>query len=546
MTLIRAMLLAAIGLSVGIALMATRGHDHHRRAEAALRGEAVHWRVLGLEAELSRFLAALKDAEEQGEDFDRIEVARRLDALWTRAAVLQEGPNAELLRHFGSSVKTIGALVLTLQAHEASLLNNADEERRSGAAAVRRLIADLEDLRTELDLLSAQVRTQEAGARTDARSGLIDADRAADVTFDAAMILAVFLTLVLFVEGRRDNFAVSDRRRLAEQAKEAARTKTRFLSMMSHELRTPMNGMIGVLQLLKQSRLNDAQLRLIEQAERSGVQMAGLMGDILELSEIQEERREITEEAFRPEKLVTSLSELLAAPAIRNRTRIDVQCAPGTPGWVIGDYPRLRQALSHIAANLVGDHRVRGIELLVSHDRGELVSEFRIETFTTSDTSQEGAVLPGDDPNSLGLTVARGMIDAMGGSMKSGVVGAGRSNLVVRVSARPTYPRQDAVRIVERSQTSALLLEQSVESSGRPLWSTDMDAGQVDIVLFEVPAENEAQKLEALRQAHPLARIIAVGSPLDPELYDGLVAGPGDANILSALLARRVPDARTA
>ena len=74
-------------------------------------------------------------------------------------------------------------------------------------------------------------------------------------------MLSLFLILR---ENRRQQQLAEVNRRSAEQAEQASRAKSRFLTMMSHELRNPLNGILGPLALLGQSDLAERQQRLVD------------------------------------------------------------------------------------------------------------------------------------------------------------------------------------------------------------------------------------------------------------------------------------------
>jgi signal transduction histidine kinase len=83
------------------------------------------------------------------------------------------------------------------------------------------------------------------------------------------------------VELEQLNFQLSSARQAAESASQA---KSRFLANMSHELRTPFNGLLGMLQVLAQSDLNNEQRELLDTAHQSAQHLLGLLNDILDLS----------------------------------------------------------------------------------------------------------------------------------------------------------------------------------------------------------------------------------------------------------------------
>jgi hypothetical protein len=205
----------------------------------------------------------------------------------------------------------------------------------------------------------------------------------------------------------------------------------------------------------------------------------------------------------------------------------------------------LRQALAHIGGSLVGDDRVRSVRLSLSHDRGELVCEFAVDTFTTGGGRRGGgAPAPGTDPESLGLTIARGLIELMGGTIRAPAGPGGVQELVARLPATIVYPRRDCVRIEERSETSALLLRSAAEEAGWHVWSPRLDAARVGIVMLELPVENESATVDRLRSAHPGARLVAVGEPGDRSNFDVACLGVTDHRALHEALGNRTEASR--
>ena len=71
-----------------------------------------------------------------------------------------------------------------------------------------------------------------------------------------------------------------------EEAEAASHTKSSFLANMSHEIRTPLNGLLGMLQLLDGTALDEEQAEYTKMATRSGKRLTRLLSDILDLSRI--------------------------------------------------------------------------------------------------------------------------------------------------------------------------------------------------------------------------------------------------------------------
>src|SRR5205807_611410 len=71
------------------------------------------------------------------------------------------------------------------------------------------------------------------------------------------------------------------------ELEDANRAKSQFLAKMSHEIRTPVNGVLGMLELVRQTRLDGRQQRYLETAARSAETLLGIINGILDISKIE-------------------------------------------------------------------------------------------------------------------------------------------------------------------------------------------------------------------------------------------------------------------
>src|SRR5205085_6295633 len=90
-------------------------------------------------------------------------------------------------------------------------------------------------------------------------------------------------------------------RKAAELANE---TKSRFLAIVSHELRTPLNGVIGVLQLLDNGKLDDSQRRQLNTAAASSDTLLALIDSILEYARLEAGTEVLDQRNFRLDQLI--------------------------------------------------------------------------------------------------------------------------------------------------------------------------------------------------------------------------------------------------
>ncbi len=141
--------------------------------------------------------------------------------------------------------------------------------------------------------------------------------------------------------------------RLAKEAAEAANVaKSAFLANMSHEIRTPLNAISGMAYLIRQSGLNETQVRRMDQLEASSRHLLEIINAILDLSKIEAGKFSLNHEALRVDELLANLSSILQASISAKGLVLAIVCPPHLPE-LCGDPPRLQQALLNYLANAV-------------------------------------------------------------------------------------------------------------------------------------------------------------------------------------------------
>ncbi len=145
-----------------------------------------------------------------------------------------------------------------------------------------------------------------------------------------------------------------EERKEAERAAEAANSaKGDFLATMSHELRTPLNGVIGMMELLLRSDLNEKQQRHALLAKTSGHTLLALINDILDISKIEAGKLELETTDFDLRHTVESLGVSLASQAEDKGLELICSVHPQVPALVLGDPGRLQQILINLTANAI-------------------------------------------------------------------------------------------------------------------------------------------------------------------------------------------------
>ncbi|GFK92462.1 Autoinducer 2 sensor kinase/phosphatase LuxQ [Fundidesulfovibrio magnetotacticus] len=170
-----------------------------------------------------------------------------------------------------------------------------------------------------------------------------------------------------------------------EQADAANRAKSAFLANMSHELRTPMNGILGVLQLLKTTPLDQEQSGFVETGEAVLKNLLGLINDILDLSKVEAGKLDLVESRVDLEETCRFMAGLFRGQAQAKGLALDFHVASGVPGFVLADASRLRQVLFNLIGNALKFTEKGGVRLLVE-SAGPAPQGRTLLRFTVADT----------------------------------------------------------------------------------------------------------------------------------------------------------------
>jgi len=213
----------------------------------------------------------------------------------------------------------------------------------------------------------------------------------------------------------------------AEQANQA---KRRFISIVSHEMRTPLNAIIGMADLLRDTKLSREQADMLQTLRGSSRILLRLIEDVLDFSKIEAGKVVLDKTDFDLHALVNSTCRILAAQAAAKGIEFVVSIMPEVPPAVRGDPHYLRQVLINLAGNAVKFTERGSVTVHVSahgeaDDRVRLKFSIRdtgigiapeaqarvFESFTQADQSTARRF----GGSGLGTTIAKQLIELMGG-----------------------------------------------------------------------------------------------------------------------------------
>jgi len=163
----------------------------------------------------------------------------------------------------------------------------------------------------------------------------------------------------------------------AKEAEHSSRAKGDFLARMSHEIRTPMNGVVGMAELLQNTRLDARQLRMLQTMRRSADALLEIINDILDFSKIEAGRLQVISDDFALAELFEEVCELLASRAQERGLELVCDIDAGVPAFGNGDPIRLRQIVTNLLGNAI-KYTEEGHVIVRARVTGQDGSQFRL------------------------------------------------------------------------------------------------------------------------------------------------------------------------
>ncbi|WP_178106596.1 ATP-binding protein [Pseudomonas yangonensis] len=243
------------------------------------------------------------------------------------------------------------------------------------------------------------------------------------------------LACALEQSGQQQQRAMAELIQAREESEQANRAKSDFLAMMSHELRTPMNGVLGMLQLLETTSLNDEQSEYAALATESTEHLLKVINDILDFSRIERGALELEAIPFNLPELLQGSIQVFQHSAHQRGLQLLMDAQPGLEQLEVrGDPTRIRQILVNLIGNALKfteeghirvethwqplDDQVLWFTCAV-RDSGIGIDAERLEHMFDAFQQADTSISRRYGGTGLGLPIARTLAERMGGTLRA-------------------------------------------------------------------------------------------------------------------------------
>ncbi len=213
-----------------------------------------------------------------------------------------------------------------------------------------------------------------------------------------------------------------------EVAEKSLKAKQLFLANMSHEIRTPMNGVIGMIDLLSSTKLDDEQKDYVNTVKRSSETLLNILNDILDLSKLEAGKMQLRPSPISLEATIEKLLALFQNLANTKNIKLEYAIADEVPMYINADETRLLQILSNLTSNAIkftdrgtisiivkkaGTKRIK----FVVQDTGIGISKENVRILFDAFSQVDDTTSKTYQGTGLGLAISKELCRMMGGTI---------------------------------------------------------------------------------------------------------------------------------
>ncbi len=218
------------------------------------------------------------------------------------------------------------------------------------------------------------------------------------------------------------------------EAERANRAKSEFLGAVSHEIRTPVNAIMGGLQILGATPLDDRQAQCVSMMGKAGETLTVQLDDLLDITRMEAGRMTLDSVPFDLHRLLSDTVELIAPKAAEKGLSIGLEIGSAVARTVRGDPVRLRQVLLNLLGNAIKFTRSGGVTVTATRTVAGAGAGSDAVRLSVTDTGigipadkragifeafaqADGSIARRFGGAGLGLAISQGLVRLMGGAI---------------------------------------------------------------------------------------------------------------------------------
>jgi len=352
-------------------------------------------------------------------------------------------------------------------------------------------------------------------------------------------------------------------------AESRSKAKMRLLANISHEVRTPLNGLVGTLELLRETPLLAEQQRLVDAVMSCVDSLLDLINSVLDTSRMDAGQIKLASDPCNLRQIVEGSVEMFDAMCQAKNVRLEFVGISDQSPWILGDEVRIKQIVNNLVSNAAKftdsgtiDVRLSLQAMAIGHiavtvsvsDTGvgipQADQERIFEEFEQVDTSSARIV----GGTGLGLSIARQLARMMGGDITlQSEVGRG-STFAFALLAREAEPPEGMaavdpaaslenlrVLVVDDNAQNRMIASRMLAAMGCRVASAEhglraleiMESGVFDLVLLDgqmpvMPGDQVAQVIRDPKSAvrnHDVAILCVTADVVSERLQHYLASG---------------------
>jgi two-component system, sensor histidine kinase len=433
--------------------------------KAQFKDDFLAWSFHKLENEQMRLLGLVEDELRNPGSVPFVDVQARYEIFVSRVDVVRPSRTRNVLPEtpdYLTTVERLDGMVARMDPVIGETVNAAPSI--AGWTRLRDELIALEEPLRALSMfasheIASHVQERNESVRTQQQLGV-------GLTIFQCSLTLAFAGLVIAqirqLESRRRGLETlaTNLRQARVEAEYANQAKSDFLANMSHELRTPFQGILGMLSLLRDTRLTSQQTDLIDTASMSARHLLVILNDILDISKLESGKLELQPEPVQLPLLLHSVESLMHAQAGAKNLTLSVGTESDLPVWVEADETRLKQILFNLVGNAIkfSEHGLvrvqvtagpaidaigtREVQFAVS-DEGIGMDEATLQRLFQRFSQGDSRRVRRFGGTGLGLEISRQLARLMGGDIQATSRLNQGSTFTVRIPLKPAKPRPD-------------------------------------------------------------------------------------------------------